>query len=665
MDEGSYNPLVHPVHPVVLAVALAALQSQTPAPKFKSSLDLVRVDVNVIDGQGQPIRDLRAEEFELRVDGRRRQIVTAQFVPVGGGVDRLPVVASTDYSSNVESVGGRLIMLVVDRSSIGPGRGKAAFEAASRFVGGLNRADRIALASIPEGPQIDFTADHSLVQTRLHEIDGTALPNQGPRSIGISDALAFERDDQFAMDRVIERECGALPTELRGFAGGGELKICMDQVHSEAKLVASDARNRAQESIIGLEALIKRLPPSSTPKVLVYISEGMVLDRERAQLAWLGPRAAASHVTVYALHLMQSENDASRARPAATYTADRIKEEDGLALMTGVTRGDVFRVMGNSDFAFRRLSLELSGYYLLGFEAEPGDRNGRPHAIKVDVRRRGVTVRSRREFTIEPIAATDTAHAAIVAVLRDPLPATDIPIKVATYSFQDPHSSKLRLLVAAEIDRSVNTEGELSVGYVLVDFHNKLAGSQIDTAPSAALRKTDTGDGRTQQYFSTIVADPGKYTLKLVAVDDAGRRGSVERVVNAALAKAGPIHATDLLVASAPADGGDAPLAPAVSTDVTGDTLHGYLELFADAPEPLDVTSVTLEVAATQNSPPLQQTSVALRKPPDDARCRIVGAKLNIAKLPPGEYVARAVINVAGRRVGQVVRSFRIARPGA
>jgi VWFA-related protein len=662
MHEGSYNPLVNPVLPVALAVALAALQSQTPAPKFKSSLDLVRVDVNVIDGQGLPIRDLSAEDFDLRVDGRRRQIVTAQFVPVGGG-DRLPVVASTDYSSNVESIGGRLIMLVVDRSSIGPGRGKAAFESASRFVGGLNRADRVALASIPEGPQIDFTADHSLVQTKLQEIDGTAMPNQGPRAIGVSEALGFERDDKFVMERVLERECGAMPADLRGFGGGGELKICMDQVHSEAKLVASDARNRAQESIVGLEALIKRLPPSSTPKVLVYISEGMVLDRERAQLAWLGPRAAASHVTVYALHLMQSENDASRARPAASYTADRIKEEDGLALMTGATRGDVFRVMGNSDFAFRRLSLELSGYYLLGFEAEPGDRNGRPHAIKVDVRRRGVTVRSRREFTIEPIAATDTAHAGIVAVLRDPLPATDIPIKVATYSFQDPHSSKLRLLVAAEIDRSVNTQGELSVGYVLVDFHNKLAGSQIDTAPSAALRKADA-DGRTQQYFSTIVADPGKYTLKLVAVDDAGRRGSVERVVNAALAKAGPIHATDLLVASAPADGGDAPLAPAVSADVTGDTLHGYLELFADAPEPLDMTSVTLEVAATQSSPPLQQTSVALRKAPDDARCRIVGAKLNIAKLPPGEYVARAVINVAGRRVGQVVRSFRVARPG-
>jgi VWFA-related protein len=650
---------------LIAAGAALALVAQQPAPpaKFKSSLDLVRVDVNVIDDRGQPIRDLTAQDFDLRVDGRRRQIVTAQFVPVGGASTRFAGTAPpADYSSNLEAVGGRLIMLVVDRMSIGPGRGKAAFEAANRFVGGLNRADRVALASIPEGPQIDFTADHRLVQSKLQEIDGTALTNHGPRALGVSEALAFERDDNFVMERVIERECGAMPNDLRGFAGGGELKICMDQVHSEATLVASDARNRAQESIIGLEALIKRLPPSATPKVLVYISEGMVLDRERAQLAWLGPRAAASHVTVYALHLMQSEMDASRKRPTSSYSADRTAEEDGLALMTGVTRGDVFRVMGNSDFAFQRLSLELSGYYLLGFEAEPADRNGRPHGIKVDVRRKGLTVRSRREFTIDASAKTSTTQAEIVAVLRDPLPATDIPIKLATYSFQDPGSSKLRLLVAAEIDRSINTEGELSVGYVLVDFNNKLVASQFDTAPSSAFPRPEEAASPLQPYFSTIVADAGKYTLKLVAVDDAGRRGSVERLVRAGLAKAGPIQATDLLVAGAAGDQNS--LAPAVSANVTGDTLHGYLELFADAPEPLDLTSVTFEVAQTPTSAALERAAVPLRKPEDDARCRIAGASVNIGKLGPGDYVARAVISVAGRRVGEVVRPFRIARPG-
>ena len=43
------------------------------------------------------------------------------------------------------------------------------------------------------------------------------------------------------------------------------------------------------------------------------------------------------------------------------------------------------RSIGNADNAFARLALELSGYYLLGFEPESVDRDGKPHRIKVTV----------------------------------------------------------------------------------------------------------------------------------------------------------------------------------------------------------------------------------------------------------------------------------------
>jgi VWFA-related protein len=228
---------------VLAAIAALAALAQTtpqpqPGPRFKATTDLVRVDVNVVDDNGRPIRDLKAEDFEVKVDGQPRKIASVQFVSVDS-VGAIPAAAPrpVNYSSNVEDAGGRLIMIVVDRTSIAPGRGKAAFDAASRFVGGLNRADRVALASIPEGPQIDFTSDHRLVQSKLAEVDGTALAAHGRRALGISDALGFERDDTFLMERVIERECGAPPPDPRGGVAG-ELKLCMDEVHSEAMLTA-------------------------------------------------------------------------------------------------------------------------------------------------------------------------------------------------------------------------------------------------------------------------------------------------------------------------------------------------------------------------------------------------------------------------------------------
>jgi hypothetical protein len=314
-------------------------------------------------------------------------------------------------------------------------------------------------------------------------------------------------------------------------------------------------------------------------------------------------------------------------------------------------------VTSNSDFAFQRLAAELSGYYLLGFEAADNDRNSRPHTISVAVRRQGATVRSRHQFTIGALP-TSTPQSQIVATLRDPLPATDIRVRVTTYSFRDPGSSKLRLMVAADIDRSTNDEGQLAVGYVVVDFNGKLVASQFDALDAHAHR-----EGRRQRYFSTVLADAGKYTLKLAVVDETGRRGSVERVVHAALAAAGPIRATDLMVAAEGSSEVKAPLAPTVAAEFTGSTLHGYLELFADAPDTLKEAAVRLEVAEAETSAAVEQVDMVLQTVENDPRCRIAGASVSVKGLSPGSYLARAVITVRGRTVGRVTRPFRIVRP--
>ena len=643
--------------PAGVALAILAAQAQTPALQpFRSAVDVVRVDVSAIDASGRPISDLNAADFDLRVDGRPRTIVSAQFVAVPSAPVTAPASHDVHYSTNADAVGGRLIMVVIDRSSIVAGRGKAAIEAASRFVKQLNRADRVALATIPHGPQVPFTADHALVEQRIHEIDGTALASFGIRNLGITDAMAFERKDDLEMQNIVDRECGSAPAGVGGRGGGqSDVLICTNEVRSEAIAIAQDARERARNSIRGLKTLVDSLPPSQTPKMVVLISEGLVIDRELAQLNWLDARAAASHVTIYSLLLDPSTNDASHARAMARPSRDRVVKEEGLQRLAQATRGDVFRIISNSDFAFERLSRELSGYYLLGFEPNPEDRNGRSHDISVGVRRNGVIVRSRRQFTIDAEAPPRTAEGEIVAGLRDPLPATEIPVKLAAYSFRDPHHEKLRLLVAAEIDRSVNPDAQLSAGYVVVDFDGKHVASQMDTPlPERAAR-----DGSIQRYFSTVLVDPGKYTVKFVVVDEK-RRGSVELLVDAHLKTAGPIRATDLLLADSVGKAGAVPVAPAVTGQLTGGFLHGYLELFAEHPETLEKASVTLEIVRPDTTAVVERIPVALATTQESVRCRVGAARVNISKLPPGAYVARAVIAVGLDAVGEVTRSFTV-----
>jgi VWFA-related protein len=641
---------------LLLACAAALLQDPQGPATFRASVARVAVDVNVIGEDGRPISDLTVDDFVLTVDGQPRKILSAQFIPVQPQLEVRPPVTPA-YSSNAHEAGGRLVMFVVDRGSIEPGIGKGTFESAARFVGSLNSSDRVGLISVPTGPQSDFTLDHTIVQSMLRTMDGTAIYTNPQHPVGISDALAIEHDRSQALDDVVTRECGS-----PGDRGGGqsEVMLCRRDVREEAGIVTAEAHERTRNTLIALQSVLKQLASNDTPKTIILISQALVIDRDSTRVAWFSAFAAAAHVTLYAIHLDPSEFDTVRNRLLPHPSADRAVRREGLEALAAYGRGDVFRVMSNADYAFQRLALELSGYYLLSFEPAPGERDGRAHKIHVEVRRGGVTLRARREFTAGLPASTNVQDL-ILETLRNPVLATEIPVRATTYSFQDPGSKKLRVLVAAEIDRSSDAADMLAVGYALLDPNGKGVTSQLEKTLKTPIRP----ETRTQGYYSAALVDPGPYTLKLAVVDQSGRRGSVERSFRAALRAFGQVHATDLLIAdnATPSDGSG--LTPAVTADFSGDMLHGYLELFSDAPEALRAVAVTFEVARNDSSMVLDSAAATVQDPDKTGRSRVAGGAVPIALLPPGDYVARAAITSDGRRIGQVVRPFRIVKKSA
>jgi hypothetical protein len=326
----------------------------------------------------------------------------------------------------------------------------------------------------------------------------------------------------------------------------------------------------------------------------------------------------------------------------------------GLEQLAAMARGDVFRAVGNADSSFQRLALELSGSYLLSFEAEPGDRNGLPHKIRIDVDRKDLVVRSRREFSVGR-SVWRPASETVVETLRSPLLATEIPLKLTTYTFQDPDSPRLKILLAAEIDRSTDMSADLSLAYAMLDDKGKVVSSRVEKSLSSSLNRST----RTQKYIATAFAGPGAYTLKLAVADDGGKRGSVERSFGARINPLGQLHVTDLLIgdsAGVTADG----VPPTVAAEFRGAELHAYVELFSDGPEPLRNATVAIEIAGSETGPAVAGVPARF-EPVAEANRRAAYAAVPIAPVPPGEYVARAVVSQDGRPLGQVVRAFRIA----
>ena len=59
------------------AVCVVAISAQTV---FRSTVDVIAVDVQVVDGQGNPIGRIGPESFQVSINGQRRKVVSAQFV---------------------------------------------------------------------------------------------------------------------------------------------------------------------------------------------------------------------------------------------------------------------------------------------------------------------------------------------------------------------------------------------------------------------------------------------------------------------------------------------------------------------------------------------------------------------------------------------------------
>ena len=495
---------------IVVGAKSAPQDPQDQRPTFKASIDLVPVDVSIVDKTGHPVTSLEAKDFALTIDGRPRKIASAQYVPSGRGAE--PAAPVPDYySTNANSQGGRLIMFVVDQGNIAPGHGRFAMDGIGRFISTLSPSDRVGLVAIPgAGPQIDFTAKHEVVRGLLPKLVGQATPVESSHRVGVSEALDINRGDERTMTLVLERECTMLQA--------AELAVCRTQITQDASVVYQTAVERTRNSLLALRHLVERLAQTPSPKTVVFFSEGLILDRDMSQVSWLGPAAARGQVVIYVMQLDSSDTDASLPRANSSRSNDRALGEEGLGVLAGMTRGSLLRIIASPDPAFARLGLELSGYYIVSFEPETGDRDGKAHKIKVDLPgRKGIEIRARSEFTVDP-PRTKTAEASLVDTLRAPLLATEIGLKLSAYTLRDPASNKLRILVAAEIDRSLDANEPMSLAYMLLDSRGNLVSSQVEEQLKAPVRPAT----KTQTFVGAVLTNqPGVHT------DQACGRGRV------------------------------------------------------------------------------------------------------------------------------------------
>ena len=438
--------------PATAVLAIAAIltpsgQVQAPAqqaPTFRSGVDLVTVDVTVLSRGGEPVVSLRAEDFTLLVDGAPRPIVSVRRVEASRALppDALDARPDAAPAPAVDAAARRRFVLVVDRDHIYAGEGQQVLQAAAKFVDELPPGDGVALWTLPDSSTaLRFGEDREEIKRRLRRAVGTYRAVYGPWVVGRDEAIQTESPrGKEVLAGIIARECNR------------QLPTCPAEVEAQARQVAMDARERADAAIAQLGPLVDALGSVEGPKHLVLVTGGPVTTNENIRdVAALGRRAGLARVTIHALQVQdpsyRARTDQMRAMPAD------IDQTASAAYMLAGTTGGLAITSASGEVGFNRLEQELSASYVLVFETQPMDRDGKEHEIAVKVRDLGFggLVRARKFFRVDPNAAARPAAPAATGAA----PAADVnpsaPVPAPEPVGVDPGDMAERLAEYAEL----------------------------------------------------------------------------------------------------------------------------------------------------------------------------------------------------------------------
>jgi VWFA-related protein len=610
-------------------------------------VEVVSVDVAVVDRNGKPVEDLRAPEFTVKIDGEARRVVSAELVKVDVEAAKRQVAdkSETFYTSNLTPMNGRMILIAIDQVNIRPGTLQPILKAASAFLDHLSPLDQVGFIAFPEpGPQVNFTNDRLKLRLAMQKLIGhPGRMSVSNLNIGVSEAIALnDKRDEIVLAQVVARECRGLAVDQRA--------QCERDIVNEASQIAIRVRQDGEHSRTAIRDILTRLTMLEGPKSLILISEGLMVqeDDEMQSIVALAGRARTS-INIMSVDLQRNDITITEAPP--TQSRDRRLQLEGLEALAMLSRGALFHVVGTGEGIFERLASEISAYYLLGIEQRPSDAKGDRHRIDVSVGRQNVTIRSRQAFVLSPTQnARRSAEDGLRDALTSPFPVSGLPVRVTTFAQQDPGSSKVQLMIAAQIGQPGAQAAEFTVGFLVVDDQNRVVASWGNTQ---RLSPAGTSPNEPLAFLSGVAVEPGNYSLRFGAVDSEGRRGSVVRDVSAWKLTGEELAVGDLIV-GAVTPGGPG-LSASVEPHLSAGNVAAYLELYSTSAATLDGTAVRLEIAETADSPALAALPAQLA-PGRQSLSRVASGVLGVRMIPPGRYVARALVTRAGKTVAVLAR---------
>jgi len=430
---------------VASIVPVLSQQDRNTTPVFRSAVNLIQIDAYVTDAQGNPVKGLTADDFEVREDRRFQSI--AYFLPFNIPIDTSREVTSSrtvvepDVQGN-EPREGRLYVIAVDELRPENGLRTRVFlrQFVERYMGGNDLAAVVLLGKGRRTDTQEFTSNRRLLLRAIDLVSG--WPAEAP-------TLGFSRgslDRLYALQDLVEflaripsrRKAMLLLTEDVGC----DFQNAIDTPLSASLLGCPEVGREVARTALRANVAIYPIDPNR-------LTLGDVVSGESETLPSV-------------------EQDRTRRRL-------EMARRDNLRSLGEVTGGFALVSSNDVEGAFARLVRENSTYYSLGYYSTQDRTDGRFRRLDVRVTRPGLQVRTISGYLAPRERVPEvTRKPGVVDVLSNPLAVSGLPMKVVAAPYRG-QGDEAAIAAAVEIDGNALEfarkgdafTAQLEVGYVV------------------------------------------------------------------------------------------------------------------------------------------------------------------------------------------------------
>ena len=455
---------------------VSAQQSSPPPPTQQNppqidSQDVVRITSNlvqidaVVTKDGKVVTDLQPEDFEILEDGKLQAITNFSYisnVPAGTMAadssrsrdKTAPPVPPAKINLNDQH---RVVALVVDDLGISWETMAQVRKQAQKFVGDAAPNDLIAI--IRTGGDIgtlqQFTNDKRVLQAAVEHLRWNPCSRAGMNvfspngDMGTSFGLCTEFTGSGPNHSLKSLE--VIIQGMRNIPGRKSLILLSDNLPIQNELPSATAQ--AQDAL----GSVKNSPTNPSDESGVSPGIGSAADSNNYYaLRRVAELAIRASIVIYAVDTRGFQTLAVTPADRVTLTTQnknqlpsqimtsRMRQmwslREGSDLIARQTGG--FLIYNTNDFDLKRIMNDQQGYYLIGFRPAEETFNRNFHHVRIRVKRRGFTVRTREGFygftDADARRVQLTATDEINKALSSPFAAHDINVRLTSFFMDDP-----------------------------------------------------------------------------------------------------------------------------------------------------------------------------------------------------------------------------------